>query len=93
MNDFITKHLNRQRAATANIDNHFGLHPVLDYLIGEKFLDFLEAAKKLKCRRDTLRGHERSERSHTYTLCDCDQTVNGNDQLGGRFWRLITRGE
>lgn len=31
--------------ATANIENNFGTQPALDYLIGEKFLDFLEAAE------------------------------------------------
>jgi hypothetical protein len=31
--------------ATANVENNFGTQPALDYLIGEKFLDFLEAAE------------------------------------------------
>ncbi len=31
--------------ATANIENNFGVQPALDYLSGEKFLDFLEAAE------------------------------------------------
>ena len=33
-----------QCEATANIVNHFGIEPAMHYLIGEKFLDFLEAA-------------------------------------------------
>jgi len=32
--------------ATANIENNFGVQPALHYLIGEKFLDFLEAAEQ-----------------------------------------------
>jgi hypothetical protein len=31
--------------ATANIVNNFGVQPAMLYLIGEKFLDFLEAAE------------------------------------------------
>lgn len=31
--------------ATANIQNNFGLQPALHYLVGEKFLDFLETAE------------------------------------------------
>lgn len=31
--------------ATANILNNFGVQPALHYLVGEKFLDFLETAE------------------------------------------------
>lgn len=31
--------------ATVNIENNFGVQPALDYLIGDKFLNFLEAAE------------------------------------------------
>lgn len=34
-----------QSDATGNILNHFGIQPALHYLVGEKFLDFLEAAE------------------------------------------------
>ena len=30
--------------ATANIENNFGVQPALHYLVGEKFLDFLDTA-------------------------------------------------
>lgn len=31
--------------ATANIQTNFGIQPALHYLVGEKFLDFLDAAQ------------------------------------------------
>lgn len=31
--------------ATVNIENNFGVQPALDYLVGDKFLNFLEAAE------------------------------------------------
>ena len=40
--------------ATANIENNFGAQPALDYLIGEKFLDFLEAAEQDDAFRDEI---------------------------------------
>lgn len=40
--------------ATANIENNFGTQPALDYLIGEKFLDFLEAAEHEDAFRDEV---------------------------------------
>ena len=40
--------------ATANIENNFGVQPALDYLIGEKFLDFLEAAESENEFRDEI---------------------------------------
>jgi hypothetical protein len=40
--------------ATANIENNFGTQPALDYLIGEKFLDFLEAAESEEEFRDDV---------------------------------------
>ena len=40
--------------ATANIENNFGAQLALDYLIGEKFLDFLEAAEHDDAFRDEI---------------------------------------
>ena len=40
--------------ATANIENNFGTQPALDYLIGEKFLDFLEVAEHEDAFRDEV---------------------------------------
>ena len=43
-----------QCAATRNIEKHFGTQQALNYLIGEKFLDFLEAADQSDAFRDEI---------------------------------------
>lgn len=40
--------------ATATIERNFGVQPALDYLIGEKFLDFLEAAESEEAFREEI---------------------------------------
>lgn len=40
--------------ATTNIADDFGTQPALEYLIGEKFLDFLEAAETDDAFRDEI---------------------------------------
>jgi hypothetical protein len=40
--------------ATVNIEDDFGTQPALEYLIGEKFLDFLEAAESEDEFRDEI---------------------------------------
>ena len=42
--------------ATANILNNFGVQPALHYLVGEKFLDFLESAETNDDFEDELAG-------------------------------------